>query len=197
MAADREAAVGDWTSVRLTEARQVAALMGHDRDDWPHEGVGVTAHFAALRAAGRRSGAIDYLAHALPRLEMIAWTARVIEDAAHHVELAPAARHALDVSLRWVGQPSEEHRRAAQRAAEAVNRQSPERFLGLAIFYSGGSIATPGLLAVAPPDHAAARYAAIAIGQAAYRSGNPDQLFDRALDLGETVARRGMAALAQ
>lgn len=185
-----------WDAVRLTEARQVAALMGHHRDDWPDAEMPVRARYDALREAGAAAAAVKYLAHALPRLEAVAWAARVLEAQARHTPLAPSARHALDVSLRWLGERSDAHRRAAREAAEAIGKPAPERALGLAIFYSGGSVAGPHQPPVIPPEHVAARYAVQAITAAAYRSETPDAVFADALALGEAVARTGMEALA-
>ncbi len=75
------------------------ALMGVDRDEWPPATLSVTAHYDALRAARHRSAALDYLAHALPRLEAIGWAARIVEDAARPRSPAPAsspgARHGV------------------------------------------------------------------------------------------------------
>lgn len=185
-----------WNAVRLTEARQVAALMGHHRDDWPEADLPVRTRYEALRAAGSSAAAIKYLAHALPRLEAVAWAARVLEAQARQTPLVPSARHALDVSLRWLGERSEVHRRAAREAAEAIGKPTPERALGMAIFYSGGSVAGPHQPPVMPPDHVAARYAVQAITGAAYRSETPDAVFADALAVGEAAAVSGMEALA-
>ncbi len=188
-----------WTAVRLTEARQVAALMGIDRDDQPAQDVSAHRHYDTLRSGGQRSAALDYLGHALPRLEAIAWAARVVADAAAPGSQPPSprARHALDVALRWLEEPSEAHRRAAGDAAEAISRPLAERLLASAVFYSGGSIAAVGAAPVMPPDHVAARYAVGAIRAVAYRGDDPASALDRALTLGERIAERGLAALAR
>lgn len=197
MAAEATPAGDGWEAVRLTEARQVLALMGRDRDDRPPAAVGVRERYEELRAAGMPSAAVDYLGHALPRLEAVAWAARVVEDAARAAPPSPRARHAVDVALRWLGDRTDAHRRAAREAADAVGKPVAERFLGLAVFYSGGSIAGPLGPPVPPPEHAAARYAVAAIGDAARRGADAAAAFDRALALGEAVAARGLQALAR
>lgn len=193
MAAD--GGVKSWDSVRLTEARQVLALMGVDRDEWPPATLTVMAHYDALRAARHRSAALDYLAHALPRLEAIGWAARIVEDAARHDPPPPRRRQALDMALRWLEAPSEHHRRAAGDAAAAIPHPVPERLLASAVFFSGGSIAAPGQAAVPAPDHVAARYVAGAIGATCREGPDPAAAFYAALTLGEAVAARGLAAL--
>jgi hypothetical protein len=184
-----------WTVVRMTEARQIVAAMGVDRDDQPPPDVSARAQYEGLRAAGRRSAAVDYLGHALPRLEAIAWAARLVTDAAAADPPPPRARHALDVALRWLEAPSEAHRRAAGDAAASLPRPVAERLLAAAIFYSGGSITAAGAAPVVPPDHVAARYAVGAISDIAYRSDDPAAALDRALALGERIAECGLAAL--
>ena len=184
-----------WTAVRLTEARQVAALMGVDRDDQPAHDVAARQHFDALRSSGQRSAALDYLGHALPRLEAIAWAARIVGDAAAAEPPSSRARHALDVALRWLEEPSEAHRRAAGEAAEAISRPVAERLLASAIFYSGGLIAAVGAAPIVPPEHVAARYAVGAIRAVAHRGGDSAAAIERALTLGERIAERGLAAL--
>ncbi|EGI55433.1 hypothetical protein SUS17_1801 [Sphingomonas sp. S17] len=183
-----------WDAVRLTEARQVLALMGVDRDEWPPATLSVIAHYDALRAANRRSAALDYLAHALPRLEAIGWAARVVSDAARRDPPPPRRRHALDVALRWLDAPSEEHRRAAGDAADVIPRPVPERLLASAVFFSGGSIAAPGQPAVPPPEHVPARYVAGAIDATCRQASDPAAAFTAALALGEAVAAQGLAA---
>lgn len=184
-----------WTAVRLTEARQVAALMGVDVDDRPPAGIAIRDHYDALRAGNRRSAALAYLGHALPRLEAIAWAARIVADNAGDPPPPPRIRHALDVAVRWLEQPGDAHRRAAGDAAEAISRPVAERLLASAIFYSGGSIAPPAASPVMPPDHVAARYAVGAISDATHRSADPVAALETALVLGERIAERGLAAL--
>lgn len=184
-----------WDAVMLTQARQVAALIGDEEDNLPDPAIGVRERYQALREAGDLAGAVEYLGHALPRPEVVAWAARLIEEEAVHQSLSARARQALDSTLRWLEAPSDLHRRAANDAAEAAPRTSPERYLGLAVFHSGGSIAPPAMDAVIAPPHACARFAVGAVEQAAYRSATPDDVFARALTLGEAIAARGSAAL--
>ncbi|QCB43226.1 hypothetical protein E5673_14170 [Sphingomonas sp. PAMC26645] len=184
-----------WGAVRLTEARQVAELMGVDPDDRPPADVGVQAHYDALRSSNLRSASLQYLGHALPRLEAIAWAARIVADTAATSPPPPRARHALDVALRWLEEPSEAHRRAAGEAAEAISQPVAERLLASAVFFSGGSIVAPNASPVVPPDHVAARYAVGAIDEATRRTNDPVAALETAMALGERIAERGMAAL--
>ncbi len=185
---------GSWSAVRLTQARQVAALMDDDPERWAQD-CGASAGYHALRDSGDLSGAVDYLAHALPRLEAVAWAARVVEDAAAlHPPEAPE-RRALDVALRWLGERTDAHRRAVLPAVEHLRETGAESHLCHAIFYSGGSIAEPAQAPILPPPEAAARYAVSAIRACVYRDADRAAAFARVLALGERVAERGMDAL--
>ena len=188
--------MADWNAVTLTQARQVAALMGRDEDALPDPALGVAAGYHSARDASAVAG-IDYLAHALPRLEAISWAAHLLHAESFRHELPRRDRLALDHVLRWLGDPGEESRRATYRAAEAAGRRSAERYLGLAVFFSGGSISEPDLPPIPPPPEASGRWAAGAIKQAGYRTSEPEELFARALGLGEAVAARGVAGLAR
>ncbi|MES2054473.1 MAG: hypothetical protein V4564_00920 [Pseudomonadota bacterium] len=188
--------MSDWATVKLTEARQVAALIGTDEDDWPVASVGVRDRYLALRQAGALATAVEYLGHALPRREAVGWAGRLLDEESRRIDLSRRSRLALDSAMRWIGEPTDAHRHAARDAAEAIGKPVPERFLGLAVFYSGGSVGGAGA-PLTPPPHACTRFAVSAIEQAAYRSPDADAFFRRALDLGERVAERGMAALAE
>lgn len=184
-----------WDAIKLTEARQVAERIGAAAEDLPDAEIGVREGYAELRATGTPAAAVEYLGHAMPRQEVVAWAARLVADEARSLALPFRNQQALDTVLRWLDAPGDANRRAAHAAAEHAPRISPERYLGLAVFYSGGSVGAPGAPPVPPPGHACARFAVSAIEQAAYRSPDADRLFARALDLGEDVAARGMAAL--
>lgn len=193
--ADAHAGTAGWDGVRLTQARQVAALTGADEDSWPAPEIGVADGFAQLRAAQRMSEALVYLAHALPRLEAVAWAIRLAEDAP--APDSPRVRTALEAARRWRDDQSERNRRAARAAGEEIARPVAERHLCAAVFYSGGSIAPAGHAPLIAPEHVAARYVAAAIADLAQRGDDPTRALEQALDLGEAVARRGMAALAR
>jgi hypothetical protein len=187
--------MGEWDQVRWTEARQIAELMRVDDEAMPAPGVEPQAHYRTLRDGGQRPSAAMYLGHALPRFEAIGWACSILEEEGRERALKPADRRALDVALRWLGDPSDERRRAAQEASDAASAGSAERALGLAVFLSGGSISQPDLAPVLPPPEAAGAAAAGAIVIAAYRSDDPEAVLDRALDLGEKLAAQGTRAL--
>jgi len=184
-----------WDQVRWTEARQIAEQMRLEEEAWPEPGITPRAHYAALRAAEDRAVAIRFIGHALPRMEAVAWGCAVLDAEASEVTLPIRDRRALDASLRWLGDPTDNWRRAAYDAAEEAGEATAEKLLGLAVFFSGGSISQPDLPPVLPPPSTAGAMAAAAVTTAAYRAADPIAALDRALDLGDKLAVLGTVAL--
>ena len=182
--------------VRWSAARQVAAELDWPKRQLPAAEIGVAEYYDGLRRRGEVETAVTFLAAALPRHESIGWAAHVLDRAARGVpDLGDEERSALARVLDWVADPSEIARRAAEAAGEAVDEDAPERMLTGAVFLSGGSISTSEFAPVGPPPGASGQLAAAAIILAAHRSGDAPGLFAAALDLGEAVAERGLAAL--
>lgn len=183
-----------WPTVRLTEARQVLALMDVEEEDLPPPGGDLHAWYDGLRHASP-ADAVDYIAHALPRFEAVAWAAAFLHERSRDRDLPGRDRLALDHAMRWLDEPNDANRRAVHAAAQAAGQRSPERMLGSAVFYSGGSISPVGAAPVLPPEEAALRCAAGAVKMAAYRTETPIEALAEALALAEQVAERGVRAL--
>jgi hypothetical protein len=113
-----------------------------------------------LVSAGLLVDAVKYLAQAIGPARAIAWALACIKEL--RADRFPEFASALAVFDGWVSDPSDANRRAAGEAAEAAEK-GPEKALGLAIFFSGGSIAPPDVNPVAPPPHLAEKLAAGAI----------------------------------
>jgi hypothetical protein len=102
------------------------------------------------------------MAHALPRREAIWWGCLCARKA---YGPAPPAREgaALQLAETWVVRPTDENRRAAYKAAEAAEFRNPAGLLGMAVFFSSGSLAPAGQAEVAPAPHLAPNAAANAV----------------------------------
>lgn len=186
-----------WTGVKLTQARQVQALIDPaSPESWADETVSAADAFHALKAAGEAGDAVDFIAHALPRLEALAWAARVLDDEARERPPVMRDRQALDHVLRFLGDPDDAKRRACMAAGDAAGERAPERLLAMAAFFSGGSISQPELPPVLPPPETAGRLAGTAVRLAAHRSGEPERVLGHALALAERVAEQGLSGLA-
>lgn len=100
--------------------------------------------------------AVRFLAHALPKREGI-WWAWVCARRASTEAPAPHDAAALDATERWITQPTDENRRAAMRAAEAVGLATPAGCTALAAFVSGGSLGPANTPPVPPGEFLTAK----------------------------------------
>jgi hypothetical protein len=186
--------MAEWPRVKWSEASQVLELLGDGAADLPKaETASPAAYFEQLREAGRLADAARFLAHALPRLETVAWAARTVRDLPPPLGQADRADElALRAALFWVGDPTESRRYAAYNAAMACRQASPERLAALAAFFSGGSIAPADLQPVHPPRDAVHHSASGAVLVAAGRSSDMKGALAGALEAGVAIATRGL-----
>ena len=186
----------EWTTVLWTDARELARQCGVDEGQLPAPEVNPRAHFHALRKSAERVQAVGFLAAALPRAEAIAWAAACLAPLSERKDYPPVRRNLMDYAQRWIDQPSDEFRRAMFAQAERASEDSPEKLLGYAIFFSGGSISDPDLEPVNGDPAVTGHLVAGAIVSAAVLKREETNAFlDKALDLGEKVAISGTDAL--
>lgn len=174
-----------WKQVRWTEAGQITAILG-----WPaseHDAASPEALFDRLQEQGRVDDAAMFLGQALPRYEVVAWAAQIVRELAP-ADLAPRDREALDVTLQWLRDPSDERRRTAFDAAATASDTSPQRMCALAVFFSGGSLTPADLEPLLAPKDAVGKFAAGAVLTAATRSGRRHEALRTALALGDALA---------
>ena len=113
-----------------------------------------SAFMRELVSEGLFIDGVKFLAQAIGPARAVAWALACLKDL--RAENNGAALATFDA---WVADPSDANRRAAANAAE----DGPEKSLGFAIFFSGGSIAPPEVNPVPPPPHVAEKLAAGAI----------------------------------
>jgi hypothetical protein len=143
-----------------------------------------------LVAANLHAEAVRFLAHALPRRECV-WWAWVCARKVAGDDPPPAIKNALDVTERWIVQPTEEHRREALVFGEAADFGTPAGCAALAAFMSGGSLAPPDAPAVPPGEFMTAKAVSGSVTLAAV--SDPDRAVERFTDflgLGLEVADR-------
>ena len=173
-----------WNRVKWTETGQVVALLDGVEIDRVEARRAPGLWWAEQVAAGELALATRFLAMALPRLEAIGWAAEMLEQAGVSTS---QERGALDAAARWIQVPEDDLRRAAWDAAESV-REGPARFLGAAIFFSGGSIAPSDCGAVAPPAETCGVAAAATVLGAATRTASAEKFLREALAVGASLA---------
>jgi hypothetical protein len=185
----------EWTRVKWSEARQVAANLGWEDDEVVGDlSARPKPYFDSLVQAGHLQEAAAFLGQALPRLEAVAWAARSVQDLYESTQQPapePEAR-ALKAAMLWIQDPTENRRRAAYEAAEQCKDDSAERFAALAAFFSGGSIAPENCPPVPAPKDTAGRLAAGAVFAASARSGNLHAALQKCLQAGDEIAARGL-----
>jgi TPR repeat protein len=91
----------------------------------------------ALAQAGQYPDAVQVLAHYLPKRQAVFWAMTCVRAA---VPPAPQSEPeaALRAAERWIADPTEEHRAAALKAADAADAGTPAGCTALAAYYSEG-----------------------------------------------------------
>ncbi|HUC63860.1 MAG TPA: hypothetical protein VMA53_00435 [Stellaceae bacterium] len=110
--------------------------------------------------------AMQFLARALPKREAVWWSctcARALPEDGRRPELAAG----LQAAESWVYRPTEENRRKAEKAANAIKGSHPARWSAMAAFWSGGSLAAPDAPEVKPAEDFTAKAVAGAVMMAA------------------------------
>lgn len=177
-------ATAPWTRSSLTDAGQVLALIEPVRGREQAQLGPLAAWCDRLVAKGELTGAVRFIAHALPRYDCIVWAVR----AGLAIGAFDRADPAIIAVLQWLDDPSDALRRAAAEAGEAVPEQSPVTLLCQAVFMSGGSIVPEDLAPVQPPADTCAKLASAAVLLGAYACADPKAALRQVIELGEAAA---------
>jgi len=79
--------------------------------------------------------AIQLIAHYLPKRQAVWWACQCIKST-FGPKTTPQMKAAVEAAEKWVAQPTEENRRAAQQSAELEESGSPANVVGLAAAFS-------------------------------------------------------------
>jgi hypothetical protein len=101
------------------------------------------AYVILLAERGKYPAAIRVQAWLLPPRQAVWWACLCVQELLPRALSEPEAA-ALDVARRWVAEPTDEHRRAAEKAAASLEHQGPAAWVANAAFWSGGSLTPPG-----------------------------------------------------
>lgn len=118
--------------------------------------------------------AVGMLAHVLPRREAVWWAWACARDVAG-TEPSPGDAAVLDATSRWIIEQTDELRRAAADAAEAIDYKTPAGMAGLAAFMCGDTMGPVDAPAAPPPPFAAAKTIGGCICMAA-AAGDPESI---------------------
>jgi hypothetical protein len=173
--------VGDFTRIRrLSPAGQALAQPARSLREL----------FDTLRAQEHDADAIQVLPHLLPKRAAV-WWGTLWAWQAHRPAPSATSAAALEATLNWVYEPSEENRRATEAPARAATMTSSAGCLAWASFWSDGSMTSPELPTVTPPPHVTAVVVAGAILLACVERDALQYLdhYRQALDLGLEIAK--------
>lgn len=151
--------------------------------------VSPSEYLARLTESGMAEDAVRFLAHALPKREAVWWACQCIREAG--VDSGEPGKAALLAAARWAADPSEQHRRAAQSAAEAA-QATPEALIAMGAFLGGGSMAPPQAPEVKPADDLTPRSVAgaVLLGAVAVEPEKAPQKRRRFIELGIQCANQ-------
>jgi hypothetical protein len=135
-----------------------------------HDDLTPPEFFDLLVEKQQYNDAIRFLAHALPKRLAIWWGCLCLWQQSRP---GPEAKTAavLAAACRWVFEPTEANRRAAEAPGRSAGLDSAAGCLGMAIFWSGGSMGRADLPLVPPPATLAHQALAGAVLLAAATSG--------------------------
>ena len=133
-------------------------------------GVRPRPFLETLIARGHHADAVLLMAHAMPKREAIWWACHCVRKTAER-GLDPGSEAIVAAAEKWVAKPSDEGRREAFRLAEAESFAPPAGFVGMAVFFSSGSLSLPGMPVVPPKDHLTAGMVGNAVKVAAASRG--------------------------
>lgn len=188
--------MSQWTIVMWSAARQIAEEANLPKAVWPEDTVSPEEFFKILREGDDPMMALSYAAVALPKLEAIDWTLHSLPEL--DKDDPDFARRQLlrDAAFRWVGEPDDENRRAMYDLADASSSEWPETIVGLAIFFSGGSIGPEENAPVTADTNICSSLLSGALQSVvATHIKEQPELASKALDLADKVAARGREAL--
>lgn len=132
--------------------------------------------------------AIHLTAHHLLKPESIWWGCLCLWQAYRPQPPAPEEA-ALQAVVRWLQEPTEAHRRAADTASQSAGLDTPAGTLAMAVFCSGGSLTPAGLPPVHPKPDQTARLVALAVLLAGNRAADPAGYQRQCLALAPAVAQ--------
>ncbi|MEM8669145.1 MAG: FHA domain-containing protein [Planctomycetota bacterium] len=98
---------------------------------------------AKLTAEGDFESAVRLRAHTLGNHTAVWWACLCLRGCDPPVDLSGLAGEALDAAETWVKDPTDTHRRDAERLAMATGPDGPCGFAALAAFFSGGNVGHP------------------------------------------------------
>lgn len=186
--------VGSLNKIRIAHAQAVCARFEASAEAVAllEEALPPATYLERLVGAELFNDAVTFLAHALPKREAVWWACLCARGSMPRPP-GDAEQAVLEAAEAWVLQPGEENRRATMAKAEAAGFDLPSSWAGAAAFWSGGSLAPPGLPDVPPDDKLTGTAVACAVNVAAHRVpvSRPNDRYRQFLGQGVDIANGG------
>lgn len=107
-------------------------------------------YFGRLLVHDEPGDAVRFQVNTLPKRKAVWWACLCLRSVVDPMR-KPKQAEALKAVVRWVLDPSEEHRRAAGKAGKTATFGTPIGAIAMSVFFSGGSILPPDEKVI-PPD---------------------------------------------
>ncbi len=158
----------------------------------PIDGEDTLQFVDRLVSTQKFADAVKVLANALTKSAAIAWAHACVRDC-FNGEIGERHKDALQAVETWLRDPSEPHRRACFKAAEAVGFNCAAGCLAMAAFGTSGSLGPENVPAVPPPDGFAAHMAggAVMLGITQRAPQEAASGYQDFIQRGKAIARAG------
>lgn len=143
---------------------------------------------AAIDNRHLHADAIHFLSRWLSSRDAVWWACLCVWHTRRPGPTSKVEEEALQSALRWVVEPNERHRRAAEFAGSLAGLGTPAGCVAMAVFWSGGSISLPNLPVVEAPKDAASTTIAQAVLFSATGLPGENEHRRRFVQLGRDVA---------
>jgi hypothetical protein len=184
---------GSKLKIKATTAQEICAGFPLSEQGQPHlkPEIAPLPFLEALIANGAYADAVQFLSRALPKREAVWWCCVCVRDIGIDPK-QPKLAAGLEAAEGWVYRPTEDNRRKAEKAANAVEGAHPARWAAMAAFWSGGSLGPPGAPETKPGEDFTAKAVAGAVMMAAALDPmETDARNKRFLDYGRDIANGG------
>jgi hypothetical protein len=154
--------------IKATTAHEICAQFTLSAEAQPHldPQIAPLPFLDRLITQSLYADAMQFLARALPKREAVWWSSTCARELSSN-DKQPELAAGLSAAEAWVYRPTEENRRKAERAANAIKASHPARWTAMAAFWSSGSLAPPDAPEVKPAEDFTAKAVAGAVMMAA------------------------------
>jgi hypothetical protein len=152
-----------------------------------------SAYLESLEKQELYQDAIRFLAYKLPTDAGVKWGSACMKELR-----SPASKEQKDEPLdavdQWVKTPGDPTRWAAKGAADKAEKPGPSKLLAMAVFFSGGSIASAGAPMTPPPQYLAQKMIAgtVQVVVVSHEPQKATERYKRALAMGKALDRPGV-----